>query len=298
MLIVCPHCGTSYRVTAESLGENGRSVRCVSCMSVWFEAPHRMEQAAAAETSLSEYAPIRPPLDDVVDMGRETSTPYPAPPDDDESHRAVDYEPGPLARRSSRMSARDLPQTEAPSISPVAGSGEASHAGEEAEKLAAIRARRRRVRRRQAFSGPGLPALICALLLLIGCLIAARQQIVRFLPQTAAIYAAIGLPVNVRGLIFDNIKTTREVQDGVPVLVIEGEIVGTTARIAEVPRLRLAVVNAAGKEIYAWTARAGRSLLSPGEVLQFRSRLASPPEDATGVSVRFFTRRDALAGMM
>jgi hypothetical protein len=143
-----------------------------------------------------------------------------------------------------------------------------------------------------------VPASICALVLILVCLIAARQQVVRFLPQTATLYAAIRLPVNLRGLAFENIKTAREVEEGVPMLIIEGQVVGTTARHTEVPRLRFAVVDAAGKEIYAWTARPSRTLLPPGEALPFRSRLASPPEEASGISVRFFNRRDAQAGLM
>jgi hypothetical protein len=118
------------------------------------------------------------------------------------------------------------------------------------------------------------------------------------LPQTASLYAVIGLPVNLRGLAFENIKTAREMQDGVPMLVVEGDIVGTTGRHTEVPRLRFAVTDAGGKEIYAWTARPTRTLLPPGETLPFRSRLASPPSEANGVSVRFFNRRDAQAGFM
>jgi hypothetical protein len=65
-----------------------------------------------------------------------------------------------------------------------------------------------------------------------------------------------------------------------------------------VPRLRFAVVDGSGKEIYAWTARPTRTLLPPGEALPFRTRLASPPADAHGISVRFFNRHDAQAGFM
>ncbi len=95
--------------------------------------------------------------------------------------------------------------------------------------------------------------------LVLFCLVAARQQVVRFLPQMASLYASIGLPVNLRGLAFENIKTLREMHDGVPMLVVEGEIVGTTARHTEVPRLRFAVVDGSGKEIYAWSARPDRA---------------------------------------
>ena len=143
-----------------------------------------------------------------------------------------------------------------------------------------------------------LPAALCALILALFCIVAARQQIVRFLPQTASLYAGIGLPVNLRGLAFANIKTVRELQEGVPVLTVEGEIVGTTGRHSEVPRVRIAVTDAAGKEIYAWTARPSRTLLPPGETLPFRSRLASPPAEASGISVRFFNRRDAQSDIL
>jgi hypothetical protein len=38
-------------------------------------------------------------------------------------------------------------------------------------------------------------------------------------------------------------------------------------------------------------------VLAPGETLPFRSRLASPPRDGNQVMVRFFNRRDLVAGM-
>jgi hypothetical protein len=40
-----------------------------------------------------------------------------------------------------------------------------------------------------------------------------------------------------------------------------------------------------------------RSVLAPGETLAFRSRLASPPPDTGEVLVRFFNRRDLVAGV-
>ena len=39
MLIVCPHCASSYEIKAASLGDEGRSVRCVRCQTVWFAPP-------------------------------------------------------------------------------------------------------------------------------------------------------------------------------------------------------------------------------------------------------------------
>jgi hypothetical protein len=102
--------------------------------------------------------------------------------------------------------------------------------------------------------------------------------------------------VNLRGLLFENVRTTGEVHEGVPVLIVEGTIANVVNRTVEVPRLRFGMRNAAGHEIYAWTTVTGRSILAPGETAAFRSRLASPPPDGRDVIVRFITRRDLIAG--
>ena len=108
---------------------------------------------------------------------------------------------------------------------------------------------------------------------------------------------SIGLPVNLRGLAFTDVKIGNETHDGVPVLVVEGMIVSTVSTPVDVPRLRFALRNAAGAEVYAWTAHAVAAGAGARRNLPFRSRLASPPADGHDVQVRFFTRRDAVAGL-
>ena len=80
-------------------------------------------------------------------------------------------------------------------------------------------------------------------------------------------------------------------------LVVEGVIKSTSKQPIDVPRLRFAVRNATGHEIYTWTALPARNVLAPGATMPFRSRLASPPPEAHAVQVRFFNRRDLVAGM-
>ena len=53
-----------------------------------------------------------------------------------------------------------------------------------------------------------------------------RADVVRLLPQTAAFYKLVGLDVNLRGLLFKDVKITNENVEGKPVLVIEGVIIG------------------------------------------------------------------------
>ena len=134
-----------------------------------------------------------------------------------------------------------------------------------------------------------------ALALLDIFLVGWRADIVRKLPQTASFYALTGLPVNLRGLAFENITTSSVRDDGMPVLVVEGNVVNDTRKNVRVPEIRFVVRDAAAQEIYSWTASAARASLLPGQAATFRTRLASPPPGAHDVVLRFVSRRDTVA---
>jgi hypothetical protein len=168
------------------------------------------------------------------------------------------------------------------------------------ETIAARRAKSRRPLRKpgkSAWQISPVAALIAALIAIDTGLVIWRADVVRMLPQTAPLFEHIGLPVNLRGLTFTNLRTSYEDQDGVGILVIEGNIVATSREIVDVPRLRFAIESGNGHEIYAWTALPNRTRLAPGESLPFRSRLASPPEQGRSMNVRFFNRQDLASGL-
>jgi hypothetical protein len=141
-----------------------------------------------------------------------------------------------------------------------------------------------------------LQTAILALVIVDAIVVGWRNDFVRLFPQTAAFYALSGLSVNLRGLDFADVTTTAEQHEGVPILVVQGNIVNTARKVADVPRVKFIARNAARQEIYSWTVVPSRTVLSPGEIVPFRSRLASPPPDAQDVLVRFVDRRDVLAG--
>ena len=327
MQITCPNCATSYDVEAASLGGQGRSVRCARCSNVWFAvAP---PEPAEAWSILDEPAPSAP-----VIIHAAPSEYAEAPGQDD--HAVPAEEPAAtesgstegidvaglnaemdaeraeqeaeadavLAEVTAQIAPGDLgpvpvPVPAAAEPQPAAAEsqpGIAATVGEDVETAAARRMRHERLRR-QKWRRSALSAAVVALMAANAVLITWRSDIVRLLPQTAALYSAIGLAVNLRGLEFDDIRMSRAEQDGVNVLVVEGAIVNVTRRAVEVPRLRLAVRNDGKNEVYAWTARPARSILGPGEALSFRSRLASPPSDAREVEVRFLSKRDLVAGL-
>jgi hypothetical protein len=142
----------------------------------------------------------------------------------------------------------------------------------------------------------GLPTACAAMGALVLALVIWRSDMVRLLPQTAAFYKMVGLDVNLRGLAFKDVKLSSETVDGKQVLVIEGVIVGQGKRALDIPRLRFAVRDAQGAEIYAWNTVLEQTVLQPGERAFFRSRLASPPPEGRNIDVRFFNRRDIAGG--
>jgi hypothetical protein len=190
--------------------------------------------------------------------------------------------------------ASEQPLVESPALAPIEQGPVAGEPvqGEDIETVAARRAREQARKRRFGLPLAGWPTAILALVLLDLGLIGWRAEIVRVAPQTASLYAAIGLGVNLRGLVLANVTSETLAKDGVQVLLVQGQIVSTAKRTVDVPRLRFAVRNGSGNEIYSWTALPNRGLLGPGEMLSFQSSLASPPPETRDLLVRFFNRHD------
>jgi hypothetical protein len=131
---------------------------------------------------------------------------------------------------------------------------------------------------------------------LVLALVVWRTDVVRLLPQTAALFQFAGLGVNLRNLAFEDVQVSTELVNGSRVFVIEGAITPTSRKPVEIPRLRFVVQDARGADIYAWNSVVDQAVVKPGEKVVFRSRLASPPADAHSVVVRFFNRRDLASG--
>jgi hypothetical protein len=129
-----------------------------------------------------------------------------------------------------------------------------------------------------------------ALVLALVALALLRVPIVSAAPGLASLYARLGAPVNVRGLDFRNVATTRDSVAGAPGVAVEGEIVNVARGAADVPPIRLTLENASGKVVATWNAEAERHRLGVGESTRFRTRLAAPPD--AGKLVLDFGRAD------
>ena len=296
MLIVCPNCSTSYTIESASLGSAGRTVRCARCKTTWFADAAMPEMTAAANGAVdeSEASPgvIRPDSE-TRDAGAEME---PAPEAAIEHREPV---PDPVPELAEATIPVVVPMSEAPSLVPaMEASPPDASAESDSDEVENFAARRKRLqaRRKQARRSSRWTALILVLFAFNVALIGARSEVVRFFPQTASLFAAVGLPVNLRNLKFENLRISKDAQEGLSSLVVEGTIVSIANKPMEVPRLRFAARDASGQEVYTWTALPGRSILGPGEKLDFRSRFVSPPENAVDVMVRFANAQDATPG--
>lgn len=92
---------------------------------------------------------------------------------------------------------------------------------------------------------------------------------------------------------FENMRISKEAQEGLSSLVVEGTIVSVSNGPSEVPRLRFSARDSAGQEVYTWPTMPGRGIVGPGEKLDFRTRFVSPPDNAVDVMVRFVNAQDA-----
>jgi predicted Zn finger-like uncharacterized protein len=152
-----------------------------------------------------------------------------------------------------------------------------------------------RVRRsRQMPIAAALALFACGL---IGAMALYREGVVSAVPQTAKLFAAVGLPVNLRGVEIRNVSSKLAIEQGVPQLIVHGEIVNISGQQAKLARLRLAIRTDRGQEIYSWNTLPDKPVLEPGESAHFVRRLASPPEEGRDVIVRFEMRGDMVAGV-
>ena len=132
------------------------------------------------------------------------------------------------------------------------------------------------------------PLAVAALLLGAGsALIGWRNEVVRLAPPMAGLYAAANLPVNLRQMDFAKVGSRLIEEGDRKMLIVEGEIHNLAQAPRQAPRVRLAVLDAEGREIYAWSAAPPKARLLAGETAFFRARLAAPPAEGRDVRLRF-----------
>jgi predicted Zn finger-like uncharacterized protein len=115
-----------------------------------------------------------------------------------------------------------------------------------------------------------------------------RDVVIRAWPPSARLYALVGLAVPQPG---DVLKVTaqarRDEENGVPRLVIEGEVANISPEAQSVPKLRVELKDAGNKVVQSWSFDVSTDRLLPGASVPFTTSVVRPSDAATDMSVTF-----------
>lgn len=189
------------------------------------------------------------------------------------------------------------PPAKAPEVSAAAASAAAVPASPRERAAPVVAAQEDRVQL-PALSRPPrrwATALIWAaslLLLLVGLVAAAiveRGRVVSMLPAAARFYALAGFPVSDvgAGLVFRNVTTSRDMDNGLPTLVIEGEVTNVSSVTRAVPKLVAILRDRGEHELQEQNFAVDAASLLPGQSVPFHTAISQPAEEASGVIVTF-----------
>ncbi|MCB1378725.1 MAG: zinc-ribbon domain-containing protein [Alphaproteobacteria bacterium] len=155
------------------------------------------------------------------------------------------------------------------------------NATREAQEVFAVQ-RTARLRRMAAWYSLGV-----AVILPIAFAFVSPETVVKIAPAAIKAYAALGHTVNIYGLDLRSIEMQHMLVDGTRILAVKGEIANTSGQERKIPWLRFGLNNDEGSEVYSWTLDAGARPLKSGEITNFVTRVASPPETAKDLQIRF-----------
>lgn len=144
-------------------------------------------------------------------------------------------------------------------------------------------------RRQPAWATRGRAAVIVFLLvaLAIAAGVFARRHLAAIWPPVGWL-SAIGMPIEPSGigLTIEKITPVRTA-DG---LTIDGEIANPGSAAESVPRLRIALQNAAKEEVQSEIVDPPKTRLQAGEIVRFATPFANPIDAASRVVVTFVSR--------
>jgi predicted Zn finger-like uncharacterized protein len=116
-----------------------------------------------------------------------------------------------------------------------------------------------------------------------------RTAVVGMVPQSARAYRLLGLDVDAvgLGLEFRNVTTSRDMENGLPALVIDGQVMNVSRVPRTVPKLVAVLRDRSEHELQDWSFTTAADKLQPGESVPFHTSIIQPADEAAGVVVTF-----------
>lgn len=175
-----------------------------------------------------------------------------------------------------------------PATSPAGYARGAGRRGRGREKVhTAFRERQEKKRRTlsAAAAGGAWGRLVTTCAVLFVCAWIFRVDIVTLWPRASSAYAAVGTSVNPWGYDVGELDVTREVDHGVPLLVVTGDVHNFDRRARAIPSLRAILRDAQGEAVLEWTISMPAGRLDAGRRQEFRTVVSDPPPEAVEVEV-------------
>ena len=262
MILTCPNCATRYQADAAKFQPAGRNVRCAKCSHVWHQDAPSDEAVVVPEAASGSAAQPEPAASSAAPEPA-PAAPIPPPPEAlAPAPRVQAFAPSPIIARepvvAPSVAVARPPRERGPSLWP------------------------RRIA--LAFGWLGLVAIV----LLIGwSAMAFREQIAVVWPQSASVYAALGMKTNTSGIDIRDAQIKRGNENGQPVLALSGELANTSSHELPVPQIRVALIDDEKRELYHWMIVPGTMTLHPGQTTSFSGRLTNPPQGFSHFELRF-----------
>jgi predicted Zn finger-like uncharacterized protein len=122
---------------------------------------------------------------------------------------------------------------------------------------------------------------------LVGGLLVFRSEVARLAPATRGVYAKVGLPANPLGLVIEGVRADAAFQGGRPMLAVTGQIRNVRTSSATAPRVRVSLLDKAGKPLAAKVAQPIDGRVPAGQVRHFAIAIVDPPANVHDLQVTF-----------
>ncbi|GAA0579759.1 DUF3426 domain-containing protein [Caenispirillum bisanense] len=305
MIVSCPNCDSRFTLPDGALGVAGRKMRCARCGHVWHQMPPEDDAAyAAPAVAAMEVAPMTVAVTAAAAPAAAAAVPAGDLPMEMEadggSFRRQSPPDGgdlPLESGFDAPPPRDLHDDDTTDLDALADLLNQQTPDEDAE------ARMRDLDSLLDADSPDpippmfespdepgekrrWPLVLAMVVIVVGGLGAGgwfgRHEIMATVPQTAGIYAALGLPVQTMGigLRFQNVAGERVVEDGVDTLIVRGFIANISGSAQALPHLKLTLYDAEDKPIQSMVSRPPQDGLEPDSTAGFRLTLENPASAA------------------
>ena len=259
MILTCPECATRYLTKDDSIGPNGRTVRCSNCETTWFVAADLDELALKdnqTETITAASAAGRQSL-------------------------AIPTAPPPAANERSKPKSSHVVSDNSVETNNTDETVKGAHVD--------IRDRADDQRRRRRLRTVGLIWLIPLLILCMagGFAYVMRQDIVRKMPATATLYKQLGIEVTLSGLSLEAPMSRTTLIENKTVLVVNGAVRNISRTAQEVPLIEFSLHDKSGAELTSWFVETSAKTLEKDGRVTYTSEYPNPPLDAVTMKYKF-----------